>query len=284
MVDQERPAAGRNPKSGFDRASAAMALATALVLAVVIGVQCRPEPIGDPPGAGATAPPLGLIDARTNQPTLVFARPERVLWVAFWSPRTPGATQELERIWRRFRARKPFMLVVVALDAGDAARLEKSLGDSAPELPIYVATAATRRDFGVAEPPLHFLIDEDGRVVATARGDGENLEGMATAAEGLLDAIDQPRDRFARIPGAAIQPPGSDSTKATNFAVSRSGAPWPKQTRAGSSAASRRAASRFLATPVEKKWGGSCRPGSPVSGWMFASTSPAIRTRSAARQ
>lgn len=272
------------PAGRVDRVSAVLALATAVALAVLAYRQFRPEPIGEPPRIGSLAPPLALVDPVTGRPTLVLAEPGRVVWVTFWASAgaaSSAETAQLERIWRRFRARRPFALIVATLDDAEAARLRTALAGSAPDLPIYVATPATRRAYGVNTPPLHFLIDEDGRVVAAVRGDGGNLEGMARQATDLLDAIEPPGGRFASRAG---QPPGNAFTNAISLAGSRSGGPWPKQVRAGSSAASRRAASRFRAASVEKNDGGSCSPGHPVSGFMSASTSPAISTRSAARQ
>lgn len=184
----------------IDWTSAVMALVALLALAWAGWLRFGPQPISEPPPVGSLAPPLSVTDPETHESVVLVARPGRILWVSFWSPtgRTgPTEAAELDRIWRRFRSRPPFAMVAASLDPGPTDRWRTALAETSPDLPVFLTSDASRRAYGVANSPLHVLIDDEGRIVAMARGGGENLEALARQAERLLDEIDPPGRRFA---------------------------------------------------------------------------------------
>src|SRR5262249_29836449 len=93
--------------------------------------------------------------------------------------------------------REPFALLIVVPADAPADAWKPMLADASPDLPVFLSTAAARAAYAPGRGPLHFLIDEDGRIVATAGGLGDYLDHLAEKAEDLLDAIAPTEPRFA---------------------------------------------------------------------------------------
>lgn len=184
---------------GIDWTSAALALVTLAALSWLAWDRFGPRPIGPPIAVGSPAPPLVLNDPETGEQATIWNRPRHVLWVAFWSPDGPHARAELDaivRVWRRLSGRPPFAMILAVIDPDRRPEWRSVLSEQADDLPVLIAREPCRRAFGVQSPPMHFLIDDQGRIAATAGGLDRPtpLESLAEQAENLLDAI-APIDR-----------------------------------------------------------------------------------------
>jgi hypothetical protein len=75
------------------------------------------------------------------------------------------------------------------------------VAESGVKLPIYLASAESRRRFGAleADPPLNVLVDAEGHIATFARGTSpQTLERIADQATRMLDELGAPNDsRFA---------------------------------------------------------------------------------------
>lgn len=192
----------------LDWVSALMALAASTALVWVAWDWFAPRPIGPPLKVGAPAPPLVLNDPETGESATIWNRPRHVLWVAFWSPDGPHSGAELEairRVWRRLEGRPPFAMVVV-VSPGSKTDWRSVVGDQAEGPPVLLAGDGSLRAFGVRSPPMHFLIDDRGLVVAVAgvADRPTSLERLAEQAEGLLDAIAPVDRRLAWAPAQSL--------------------------------------------------------------------------------
>jgi hypothetical protein len=120
----------------------------------------------------------------------------KVVWVVFWSAEaSSGRTclAELAAAVKRLEAHRRFAVVTAAVEAGHPGRVRATVAAHGVDLPVYLAAPETRRQFGAenADPPLHVLIDADGRVLAMARGAGRpTLERIAEQAGRRLDELD----------------------------------------------------------------------------------------------
>ena len=92
-------------------------------------------------------------------------------------------------------------MAAAAIEADHPERVRALAADLGLELPVYLASPATRRRFGIAsaDPPVHFLIGADGRLVAMARGEGrQTIERIAEQAKQELDRLEPAGEtRFA---------------------------------------------------------------------------------------
>src|SRR3954471_10941954 len=194
------------PPRGFDRVSAAMATVTAVALASTLWLKLGPAPANEPPGVGATAPALRLIDASTAKPVVLIGLRGRLVWLAFWSGRSPTARSDLAGlgvVWDRLKGHPRFAMVAAAVDADDPAGARRVVDATGARLPFYLATPEMCRAYGAeaSRLPMHVLIDEDGRVGAVARGRGtETLERLARQAEDRLERLEpMGNTRFASV-------------------------------------------------------------------------------------
>ena len=192
-------------------------LMSAITLAALIGtlwMRCGPPSRESAVVAvGRAAPPLRLLDLETSEPMVLVGLQGKVVWVVFWSAEAASGRSclvELAAIAKRLKAHRRFALVTAAIEAGDPARVRTTIAGISVDLPVYLAEAATRERFAVeeADPPLHVLIDADGRVLALARGAGRpTLERMAAQAGRRLDELDpMGQTRFAAR-GGGLTPP-----------------------------------------------------------------------------
>ncbi|MFZ5574098.1 MAG: TlpA family protein disulfide reductase [Pseudomonadota bacterium] len=122
------------------------------------------------------APALRLMDLEGRPHDLAALRGKVVL-INFWATWCPPCRREMpsmERLARRFRG-QPF--VVLAVDIGenpDTIEAFTSQLDTAPTFPILLDTRShVMRAWKVAGLPTTFLVDKQGRIVASAIGGRE---------------------------------------------------------------------------------------------------------------
>ena len=117
----------------------------------------------------------------------------------------------LEDAWRRLKSHQKFTLVAAAVNVREPERVARPLARRPIPLPVYLAGPETCRRFGVAgaDPPLHLLVDPQGRVAALARGSGqETIDRLAAQARGWLEELDPLRNtRFAAWPRPGTRRP-----------------------------------------------------------------------------
>ncbi len=188
----------------FDAASAVMALVTvaALVGAAWLrdGWPRAPRPLA----VGDLAPPLHLLDLESTEPLVLVGSRGKVVWITFWSADSADLRSSLKTLHEALGPLKPhtrFALITAAVEAEQPDRVRRAVADTGVDLPVYLASAETRRLFGAvqADPPVHVLIDAEGHVSAIARGAGEQtIKRIAEEAKRELDEIDPlGQSRFA---------------------------------------------------------------------------------------
>jgi hypothetical protein len=179
----------------IDAISAIMVVATVASLLGTAWLRARRPPENEPPAVGALAPPLRLLDLETSEPLVLIGLRGKVAWVVFWSADSPSGRSSLaaiEHAWGQLKARRKFALVVAAVEAGNPDGVRATVAESGVKLPVYLASAETLQRYGAerADPPLHVLIDADGRIAAMARGSGSHtIERIADQARRLLDEL-----------------------------------------------------------------------------------------------
>ncbi len=203
-------------RRSFDWISALMAVVTVAALLGAAWLRSIPTPKGRSLVIGDRAPLLQLVDLDSSEPLVMAGLKGKVVWIVFWSAEAPEAASTLAAIAQassRVKTHRLFSLVTAAVDSGAADRVRAAVAESRVELPVYLATPDSRRRFGAEEkgPPLHVLIDHEGRVMAIARGAGQGtLDRIADQAKRHLEELDpQGNTRFA------------ESAKATGWLVAR---------------------------------------------------------------
>jgi hypothetical protein len=186
--------------------SGLIGLATIAALLGTAWLRFGPSSSPEPRAAvvGAEAPRLRLRDLNTSEPLVLVGLQRKVLWVVFWSAAAPGGRSclpELQAVWGRLRAHRRFAFVTAAVEAEEPERVRRAVDEAGVELPVYLASHETQRQFGAGsgDPPLHVLIDADGRIVTLARGgDRPTIQRIAGQIQTLLDEIRPLEDaRFA---------------------------------------------------------------------------------------
>ncbi len=201
--NEAQPSADLN-RPRLDRTSAVMAAVTIVALLTFVWFRIGSSTSGKPLAVGDPAPLLRLVDLDSSEPLLVLGLKGKVVWIVFWSAEAPDAPQSLSAIARassKIRAHRRFSIFTAAVGAAKPDRVRAAAAESGAALPLYLASADSIRRFGAenADPPLHVLIDENGQVIALARGTGSStLERLADQAERRLDELDpQGTTRFA---------------------------------------------------------------------------------------
>ncbi|MFO0891576.1 MAG: TlpA disulfide reductase family protein [Isosphaeraceae bacterium] len=206
--DAHEPASERTPEASrrVDRVSLLLTVATLAFVAGAIWLRLRTPELPEPPSLGSTPPPLRLLDPETSEPVFLLGLKGKVTWLVFWSADSASGKAVLPRLeeaWRTLRPHRRFALVAAAVDAGDPGKVRDVLGALHPRLPAYLATPETRLRYGVsqADPPLHLLIDAEGKVAALVRGAGkETVHRLAERIRGWLEDLDPlGPTRFARV-------------------------------------------------------------------------------------
>ena len=185
------------PRRRIDAMSGLMSAITLAALIGAVWMRFGPSSRESPTVAvGRAAPPLRLLDMETSEPLVLVGLEGKVVWVVFWSAEAASGRSclaELAAAVKRLQAHRRFALVTAAVEAGAPAHVRAAVAAIGVDLPVYLASATTRRQFGAetADPPLHVLIDADGRVLAMAVGAGRpTLERFAAQAGRRLDELD----------------------------------------------------------------------------------------------
>ena len=142
-------------------------------------------------------PPLKLRDPSTNEPQFWTAARGHVTWLSFLTLKHPRGSSdliELNRIWRELQSRSAFSGLAIVCDDGPIPALI--------DMPLANATDATRQAFLRPETDLamlHYLIDEEGKIIAIARGSGAALDRLLLLARDrlkFLEPVDQSKFAF----------------------------------------------------------------------------------------
>jgi hypothetical protein len=191
-------------KRRIDGVTALMVVVTAVSLLGAAWLRARRSPADEPPAVGALAPPLRLLDLETSEPVVLVGLRGKVVWVVFWSADSSRAKSNLtaiESAWSSLKSRARFTMVPAAVETDHPDRVRAVTAESGVTLPVYLASAETRRRFGAdeAEPPLNLLIDADGHIATIARGVSEQtIDRITSQARKLLDELGPSDDtRFA---------------------------------------------------------------------------------------
>jgi hypothetical protein len=202
---------GGTPSRRLDRISVILALLAGGMVVWTAWLRFGPAQEVGPPIVGSPMPPVRLLDLQTSEARILFGVKGKVVWVVFWSANSPSGQSvlpRLETVWKRLSLHRCFTLVAAATDAHEPHLVRATLAQARATLPVYLATPETLRDFAVkqADPPLHFLIDGDGRIAAMAQGAGqETIDRLLGQARDWLERLDPAGGtRFAAIPPRSV--------------------------------------------------------------------------------
>jgi hypothetical protein len=144
------------------------------------------------------------LDLETSEPLILLGLKGKVIWVVFWSANAPSGQSslpKLEAAWKRLKQNRNFSLIAAAVDSERAQEVRSAIAAAKATMPVYLASLETRRRFGAldADPPLHLLIDEHGRIATLARGASQQtIDRLAAQAQNRLNELDPLRNtRFA---------------------------------------------------------------------------------------
>jgi hypothetical protein len=149
----------------------------------------------DPPGLGASIPPLKLLDAATSEPLILLGLRGKVVWITFWSANSPEGAADLaalEPVWNRLSQHAKFTMAAVAARPDRPEIIRAAISASRSSVPVYLATPETLRAFGARRSPLplHVLLDPTGRIAAVSQGrDPAIIARLADRASGWLAEI-----------------------------------------------------------------------------------------------
>ena len=141
-------------KRRIDGVTAIMVVVTAAALLGAAWLRTRRPTTDEPPAVGALAPPLRLLDLETLEPVVLVGLRGKVVWVVFWSADSSTAKSSLaaiESAWNSLKARARFTMVPAAVETDHPDRVRAVTADSGVTLPVYLASAETRRRFGADE-------------------------------------------------------------------------------------------------------------------------------------
>lgn len=160
-----------------------------------------------PLAVGSYVPPFALLDLEKSERLLMAGQKGKIRWLVFWSADSNRGRDDLARLvpfWTRLRRHDRFSPVAAAVDFDRPDRVRSALSEIHATFPAYLAPAETLQRFGVrtSDPPLHVLVDAEGRIAVLARAESlEAIRRLAAQVQGWLDELD-PRgpSRFAMIP------------------------------------------------------------------------------------
>ncbi len=212
LSERETPFTSRR-RRGPDLLNAVMLGFTVIFLLGSAWIRFGPKE--KPPSlvVGDIAPLIRLNDLEGQEPIVMLGLRNRVLWLTFWSVKSPEDRRDfrqLERIWKRFEGDPGFALLVSAIATDDPRGVHSEVASKRLKFPVYLASPETCRDFG-AEPeelPLHFIIDADGRILAISHG---RRDGSLDQLEELVRSRLKMRNPAGGSRFAMTGPPGLGS-------------------------------------------------------------------------
>ena len=207
-----------SPSHRLDRVSVLLALVTFVLVGWTAWLRFGPASRPEPPAVGQALPPLRLLDLETAEPLVLLGTKGKVSWIVFWSAGSPSgraSLAQLEGVWKRLKSHRRFTMVTAAANTDQPDRVRTALSEIHAAVPAYLAGPETLRRFGaeLADPPLHLLVDGDGRIAALVRGAGQDtINRLETQVQRWLEEIDPlGNTRFARTNPAGLALPWPDS-------------------------------------------------------------------------
>jgi hypothetical protein len=209
---------GSSPPRRLDRVSVVLASVTLLLVAWTTWLRFGPAPPPDPPAVGQVLPPLRLLDIETAEPLVLLGARGNITWIVFWSAGSQSGRAgltKLEAVWKRLKSHRRFKMVTAAANPGQPQRVRAALAEIHAAVPAYIAGSETLRRFGVelADPPLHLLVDGDGRIAALVQSASQDtISRLAVQVQRWLEEIDPSGNAlFARTSAPARCLPGTKS-------------------------------------------------------------------------
>lgn len=164
-----------------------------------------------PLAVGSYVPPFALLDLERSERLLMTGQKGKILWLLFWSAESNLGREDLALLapfWTRLRRYDRFSPVAAAVDFDRPDRVRSALNEIHAAFPAYLAPSETLQRFGIrtSDPPLHVLVDAEGRIAVLARADSaEAIRRLAAQVQGWLDDLDPGGpSRFAMNPAIKV--------------------------------------------------------------------------------
>ena len=203
-----------SPSHRLDRVSVLLALVTLVLVGWTAWLRFSPATRPEPPAVGLALPPLRLLDLETAEPLVLLGVKGKVTWIVFWSAGSPSgkaSLSKLEGVWKRLESHRRFTMVTAATNSDQPERVRAALAEIHATVPAYLAGPETLRRFGaeLADPPLHLLVDGEGRIAALVRA---RVKTRSTALRRGSRAGSR-RWRHREIRGSPKRTPRGDGTR-----------------------------------------------------------------------
>ncbi len=185
-----------SPARRLDRVSVLLALVTFVLVCWTAWLRFGPASRPEPPAVGQALPPLRLVDLETAEPRVLLGAKGKVSWVVFWSAGSASGRTglaQLEGVWKRLKPHRRFTMVTAAVNSDQPERVRAALAEIHAAVPAYLAGPETLQRFGaeLGDPPLHLLVDGDGRIAALVRGAGQDtINRLESQVQRWLEEID----------------------------------------------------------------------------------------------
>ncbi len=184
------------PSRRLDRVSVLLALVTLVLVGWTAWLRFGPASRPWPAVVGQALPPLRLVDLETAEPRVLLGEKGKVSWVVFWSAGSPSGRAglvQLEGVWKRLKPHRRFSMLTAAVNSDQPDRVRAALAEIHTAVPAYLAGPETLQRFGagLGDPPLHLLVDGDGRLAALVRGAGQDtINRLEAQVQRWLEEID----------------------------------------------------------------------------------------------
>jgi len=195
-----------SPSHRLARVSVLSALVTLVLVGWTAWLRFDPASRPEPPAVGLALPPLRLLDLETAEPLVLLGAKGKVTWIVFWSAGSPSgraSLSKLEGVWKRLKSHRRFTMVTAAINSDQPERVRAALAEIHATVPAYLAGPETLRRFGaeLADPPLHLLVDGEGRIAALVRGAGQDaINRLAAQVQSWLEEMDPLGNGLLPIP------------------------------------------------------------------------------------
>ena len=206
---------GNSPSHRLDRVSVLSALVTLVLVGWTAWLRFDPASRPEPPAVGLALPPLRLLDLETAEPLVLLGAKGKVTWIVFWSAGSPSgraSLSKLEGVWKRLKSHRRFTMATAAINSDQPVGcVELAMTHRSASRCVFTTCFGAE----LADPPLHLLVDGEGRIAALVRGAGQDaINRLAAQVQRWLEEMDPlGNTRFARTnpAGLALQwtePPG----------------------------------------------------------------------------
>jgi hypothetical protein len=206
---------GNSPSHRLDRVSVLSALVTLVLVGWTAWLRFDPASRPEPPAVGLALPPLRLLDLETAEPLVLLGAKGKVTWIVFRSAGSPSgraSLSKLEGVWKRLKSHRRFTMATAAINSDQPVGcVELAMTHRSASRCVFTTCFGAE----LADPPLHLLVDGEGRIAALVRGAGQDaINRLAAQVQRWLEEMDPlGNTRFARTnpAGLALQwtePPG----------------------------------------------------------------------------